>query len=213
MSHVNNCPRSCVLSCILNQLIGNLGLICDVLAADFIGSQAERTALSSASWALAPADRTNSSCSVVAWRITESSALNLIRMADQRGARTAAVGALSARDSNISHASRAIGRADAAANIMEAIVALWIPEVAPLFTARSTLVNLTSTSSIGIGLVTVGTIIAEACVMWAVLPAYWANTRESIFAVIKAKGTILFFAGWAIGERLTCSTSRCLLPA
>lgn len=161
MSHVNYCASCCVLSCIFHQLVGDLGLVCDVLAADLVSSQAERTALSRANGALPPADRTDSCCAVLARRIAESSALHLVLVADQRSACTAAVSALSARDANICHASRAVWRADTAADIMEAIVALGVPEVAPLFTVWSALMHFTGASSVGIWLVTVGTVVAE----------------------------------------------------
>ena len=81
---------------------------------------------------------------------------------------------------------------------MEAIVALGVPEVAPLFAVRSALMHLTGASTVGIGLVTVGTVVAETGVMRAILPADWANAREAIFAVIEAEGTVLFFASWAV---------------
>lgn len=58
---------------------------------------------------------------------------------------------------------------------MEALMALGIPEVAPLFAAWSALVHFTSTSSVGIRLVAVGSIVTEARVVWAVLPADGAN--------------------------------------
>ena len=161
MSHVNYSASCCVLSCIFHQLVGDLGFVCDVLTADLVGSQAERTALSCASGALSPADRTDSSCAMLAGRIAESSTLHLVLVADQRSASSAAVSAFSARDANICHASRAVWRADAAADIMETIMALGVPEVAPLFAAWTALMYLTGTSSVGIRLVTVGTVVTE----------------------------------------------------
>ena len=179
-------------------MVGDLGLVCNVLAADLVGSQAERTALSCASGALSPADRTDSCCAVIAGRIAESSALLLVFVADQRSASSTAVSAFSTRDANICHASWAVWRADAAADIMETIMAFGVPEVAPLFAAWTALMYLTGTSSVGIRLVTVGTIVTELFTCGAVLPADWANTRETIFAVIEAEGTILFLASWTV---------------
>lgn len=73
---------------------------------------------------------------------------------------------------------------------MEIIVALGVPEGAPLF-AASALVNLTSSTTICVWLVAVGAVIAEACVVRAVLPADWANTTVAALAVRVAKSTIL----------------------
>jgi hypothetical protein len=96
---------------------------------------------------------------------------------------------------------------------MEAFVALDVPEVAPLLAAWSALMDLTSASAIGIRLVAVGAIITETCVVWAVLPADWSDTAESILAVIEAESSILFFSGSAVGKRLTRGTASSLLPA
>mgnify|MGYP006922971080 FL=1 len=72
---------------------------------------------------------------------------------------------------------------------MEIIVALGVPEGAPLF-ASLALVHLTSSTAISVWLVAVGTVIAEACVVRAVLPADWANTAVAVLAVRVAKSTI-----------------------
>lgn len=85
-----------MLSCILNQLVGNLGLIGDVLAADLVGAQAKSAALFSASGALSPAKRADTVGAMIARRVAESSALDLILVADQRGASATAVSALGA---------------------------------------------------------------------------------------------------------------------
>ena len=112
---------------------------------------------------------------MLARRIAKSSTLDLVFMADQRRACATRVSALGARDANINHAGWAVRGADAAANIMEALVALGVPEVAPLFAAWSALVHFSGTSSVGIRLVAVCTIVTEARVVWAVLPADRAN--------------------------------------
>jgi len=69
---------------------------------------------------------------------------------------------------------------------MEAFVALDIPEIAPLFTAWSTLVDFTSTSTVSVRLIAVSSIVAETRVMGAVLPADGTNSRVAISAVIEA---------------------------
>ena len=213
MSRVNHCTSICVLSRILDQLVSNLGLVRDEVAADLVGTQAQRTALSGANWALTPANWADASCAVLARRIAKSSALYLIFVADQRGASSTGVGDLSARDANISHASRAVGRAHAASDIMEAFVALGVPEVAVFFTAWSALVDFASTSAVSVGLVAVSSIVAETRVVGAVLQADGANTRVAFFAVIEAEGSILLFASRAVRKRLTSRAAGGLLPA
>lgn len=175
MSQVNYCAVGGVLGCILDQLVSDLGFVSDVLAADLVSAQAKRTACLSASGTFTPADWTDSSCSVIAGWIAESAALYLILVADQRSASTTAVGALGARDADISHAGRAVRGADAAANIMEVLVALGIVEVTPFFTAWSALMDLACTSAIGIRFVAVGSIVTETRVVRAVLPADWTD--------------------------------------
>jgi len=127
---------------------------------------------------------------VLAGRVAESSTLDLVFVAGKRSASIAAVGVLGARDANIGHASGAVRRADAAANVVEAFVALGEPEGAPLL-AVATLVNLAGTTTVGIRLVAVGTVITEAAVVRAVLPADGTDTGEAILTVGVAKGTIL----------------------
>ena len=202
-----------MLSCILDQLVSDLGLVRDVLAADLIRAQAKRTALLGASGAFTPADWANSSCTVIARGIAESTALYLVLVADQRSTSSTAVGALGARDADISHAGRAVRRADAAANIMEGVVALGVVEVAPLFAAWSALMNLACTSAIGIWFIAVSSIVTEARVMGAVLPADWTDTREALLAAVEAKGAILLLAIRAVRKRLTSGATGSLLPA
>ena len=175
MGKVNQCAVGGVLSSILDQLISDLGFVSDVFAADLISAQAKRTACLGASGAFTPANWTNSRCSVIARWIAESAALYLILVADQRSASSTAVGALGARDADISHAGRAVRGADAAANIMEVLVALGIVEVAPFFAAWSALMDFTCASAISIGFVAVGSIVTETRVVWAVLPADWTD--------------------------------------
>ena len=96
---------------------------------------------------------------------------------------------------------------------MEAFVALGVPEVTPLLATRAALMDLTSTSTISIGLIAVCTVVTEFAIMGAVLPADWADTIKATLAVIKAKSTILFFAIWASRERFSRCAARDLLPA
>jgi len=65
---------------------------------------------------------------------------------------------------------------------MEVCVTTRVPESTPLF-AASTLVDLTSTTAIGFRLVAVGSVITEASVMGAVLPADGTNSIEASLAV------------------------------
>ena len=96
---------------------------------------------------------------------------------------------------------------------MEAVVALGIPEVAPLLAAWAALVNLTSTSAIGIRLVAVGSIITETSVMRALLPADWTNSGVAILAVVEAKSSVLLFTSGAVRQRLSSGTSGRFHPA
>jgi len=71
-----------VLGSILNQLVGNLGLIGDVLAANLVSAQTEWAALSGAGWALSPADSADALGAMVARRIAEGAALFLVCVAE-----------------------------------------------------------------------------------------------------------------------------------
>ena len=144
--------------------------------------------------------------------VAKSSTLYLILVTGQGSASCTAVRIFGARDANISHALGAVWGADAAANIMEAVVALGVPKGAP-FLAATALVNLASTATIGVRLVAVGTIVTELRVVRAVLPADWANSTEATLAVGVAEGTILLLIICAGGERLTSGTSIGFLPA
>ena len=145
--------------------------------------------------------------------IAQSSTLFLILVALKRFANFTAIGMLGTRDTNVSHTLRTVRRANAASNIMEAWVALDIPEVSPFLTVWSTVVNLTCSSSVGIRLVAVGSIITECFILGAVLPTDWAHTRVAIITVVVAEGTILLFVLRAGRERFSCSATSYLLPA
>jgi len=96
---------------------------------------------------------------------------------------------------------------------MEALVALGVVEVTPLLATWAALVNLTSTSAIGIRLVAVSSIVTEARVMWAVLPADGTDSREAFLAVIEAKSSILLLTGGAVRQGLSSSATSRFLPA
>lgn len=96
---------------------------------------------------------------------------------------------------------------------MEALVAFGVIESAPLLAAWTALVHFTSASAIGVRLVAVGSIVTEACVVGAVLPADGANSRVAILAVIEAKSSILLLAGGAIGQGLASSATSGFFPA
>ena len=144
--------------------------------------------------------------------VAKGATLFLILVADQRSASRAAVSVFRARDTNIGHLLRAVRRADAAADIMEVFVARGVPERAPLFAANA-LMDLTGATAVRVRLVAVGTIITEASVSWAVLPADGTDTTVAILAVRVAKGTILLLVFGAGGERLTGRATVGLLPA
>ena len=73
---------------------------------------------------------------------------------------------------------------------MEVVVALGVPHFAILFTSVAR-VNLSGSSTISVGLVTIGTVVTEAFILGAVLPTDWTNTRETVLAVRVAESAIL----------------------
>ena len=119
---------------------------------------------------------------MLAWCVAKSATLFLILVAGQRRASSATVGIFRARDANICHLLRAVRRADAAADIMEVIVALGVPESTELF-ATLHWMDLTGSTTIRVRLVAVSSIITEASIMRAILPAYGPNTTVAILAV------------------------------
>ena len=95
---------------------------------------------------------------------------------------------------------------------MESVMTLWIPQSTPLF-ATNALVDLTGTATISIWLVAVSSIIAEFRVLWAVLPADWANSGVTVLAVRIAKSSILLLVSWAGRKRLSSGAAVSLFPA
>jgi len=201
-----------VLRGINDELEGNFHFVGNVFAADFILTEAKGSALSSGRWAFTPADGTSTISAVIALGVAQSSALYLILVALKGSASCATVRVLGAGDANICHTLGAVGRAYAAADIMEALMASWVPKGSPLFTAMQ-LVDLACTSAIGIGLVAISTIVTELLIAGAVLPADGADTREASFTVGVAKSTILLLVLGARRKRLSSSAAISLLPA
>ena len=95
---------------------------------------------------------------------------------------------------------------------MEAFLAFRIEHLTVVLAAIAG-VDLASTSTIGVRFVAVGTVITEARLLGAVLPANWSNSREAILTVGVAEGTILLLISRAGRERLANSTAIRLLPA
>lgn len=212
MGDVDDGAGGCVLRSINDKLESDFDFVGNVLAADLILTETKGTALSCGGRAASPADGANTIGFMFALRVAKSSTLYLILVANERSASCAAVGVLGARDSNICHTLRAVWGADAAADIMEVIVAFRVPKSAP-FLASIALVHLSSTSAIGIRLVAVGSIIAEARVVGAVLPADGTDSRESGLAEGVAESAILILVLGAGRERLTSSAAIGFLPA
>ena len=194
-------------------MVSNLDLVGDIFAADLIHAKAKSTAFTSRRRAFAPTERSDTLSSVFARWIAQSSTLFLILFALKRLSNFTAVGMLRTGDTNVSHTLRAIRRANAASDIMEAWVALDVPEVSPFLTVRSTVVNLTGTSSVGIGLVAVGSVVTECFILGAVLPADWAHTRVAFITEVVAESTILLLVLWAGRERFSCCATSNLFPA
>ena len=193
-------------------MVCNLDLIGDIFAANLIHTETKSTALPSSRRAFAPTEGSDTCSSVVAMWIAQSSTLFLILAAFEGLADLAAIGMLRTGDTNVRHAFRTVRRADAASDIMEARVALDVPEVSPFLTVWSTVVNLTGSSTVGIGLVAVGTIVTELFTLGAVLPADGANTRITTITVVIAEGTILLLVLRAGRERFSCCATGHFLP-
>ena len=192
MSHVDHSAGSCVLCSVNNKLECNFDFVSNVLAADLVLAEAESAALLGGGRALTPADGANTVSAVLARRVAQGAALDLILVAGKGSASSAAVRVLGARDANIGHALGAVRRADAAANVVEALVAFGVPERSPLL-AVAALVHLAGTATISIRLVAVGTVIAEASVVGTVLPADGSDARVTTLAIWVTEGAILLF--------------------
>lgn len=168
--HVDHSAGSRVLCGINNKLECNFDFVSNVFAADLVLAEAKSATLLGGGRALAPADGANTVSAMLASRIAQSSTQDLVLVAGELSASSAAVRVLGARDANIGHVLGAVRRAYAAANVMEALVALGVPERTPLL-AVATLVHLAGSTTVSIGLVAVGSVIAETTIVRAVLPA------------------------------------------
>ena len=73
---------------------------------------------------------------------------------------------------------------------MEVLVALGMPQIAPLLAALA-FMHLTSTAAVCVRLVAVRAIIVEVSIMRTILPADRTNSAVSFLAVGKAKSAIL----------------------
>ena len=76
---------------------------------------------------------------------------------------------------------------------MEAFMAFRVPK-STVFLAVCTLMNLTSTAAISIGFVAIGTIVVEASVVRAVLPADRTDSAVVLLTLRVAEGSILLLA-------------------
>ena len=124
-------------------MVSNLDLVGDIFAANLIHAKAKSTTFTSRRRAFAPTERSDTFRSMLARWIAQGSTLFLILVALKGFANFTAIGMLSTRDTNISHTTRTVRRANAASHVVEAWVALDIPEVSPFLTVGSTIVNLT----------------------------------------------------------------------
>ena len=95
---------------------------------------------------------------------------------------------------------------------MEVFMACGVPERSPLFAALA-LMDLAGSTAIRVRLVAVCTVVTEAGVGRAVLPADWANAAVAILAVRVAKSAVLLVICGAGGERLAGCATVGLLPA
>ena len=196
---------------IYGELESNFDLIGDILTADIIFTKAERAALFGALGARAPANGSHTVGTILASRVAQSTALYLFLVALQRFFFLCSrVGKSRTAGTNIYHSSRAVWRADTAADIMIVFVAFGVPERTPLF-CTFVLMDLTSASAVGIRLAAVITIFEER--FWAVLPAIWSITMISFPTNWIAYSTMPFQAFWALGHGLSNSATGSSLPA
>jgi len=182
------------------------------LVAGLAWSQAESTTLGGAGWAASPADWADAISLIRAVWVAEGSGLNKLGWADEwlGVSDVSVVRALGAGDANVIHAGWAVWRADAAANVVVVLSALWVPEGAPLL-ALWLLLNVTSTSSVGSWLVAEGSVVEEF--LWAEFPADLTIWLVSVLAWGDAVISDSYFAGWASALVDTNATAIGLLPA
>ena len=183
----------------------------DVITAILVWSEAEgATASRCASRAMAPADRTDAIGIMLTRRVAQTRIILLLRSAGEWSSSCSAIRVLGARDADVSHATRAVGRADAAGNIVEIFTAFRVPQEAPLLTVVA-LMGGSSATTIRARLIAESSIVPE--LTWAVLPADGTHTVVSIPAPRVAKRTILLLVSRAAGDRLTDTAAIRLYPA
>ena len=202
-----------VLCGIQDELVGDFGLIGDVVAADFIRTQAQRAAWLRLSRALAPADRADAISVVQARRIAQSAAKLLVCVAGQLLAVLTTVGVLGAGGTNIRHSGGAVWRANAASNVVETGEALGEPMDSPFLAVRGAIVHLATATAISIRLEAVSTIVTEAFFLWAVLPADRADTSVASLARTVAESAIFLHSLRTGAQRLAYSATGSLSPA
>jgi len=112
-------------------------------------------------------------------RVTEASVVLQFRLADQDSADATAVPTLVARHANVVHAFGAVGRADAAARVVEALVALGVPKAGILLAAIA-LLGLARATAVILGLLAVVGVITP--VGGAILQAAVEFTRVAFIA-------------------------------
>jgi hypothetical protein len=112
-------------------------------------------------------------------RVAEASVVLQFRLADQDGAGATVGPILVARHANVVHAFGAVGRADAAARVVEALVALGVPEAGILLAAIA-LLGLARAAAVIFGLLAVVGVITP--VGGAILQAAVEFTRVAFIA-------------------------------
>ena len=184
----------------------------NILVAGLAWSQAEGSALGCSGWAASPADWADAISFIRAVWVAEGAGLNKLAWADEwcGVSDVSVVGALSAGDANVVHAGWAVWRADAAANVVVVLSALWVPEGAPLL-ALWLLLNVTSTSSVGGWLVAEGSVVEEF--VWAEFPADLTIWLVAVLAWGHAVISDSYLTGWASALVDTNATAISLLPA
>lgn len=150
----------------------------------------EVTAGGCASWAVTPADRTNTTSAVVAWFVAQACLLLLVFGAGQYFAHASPVGVFMAGNPDVGHSQLAIRGAHATSEVVETITAYWVPEKTVLFTNRcfcetSVVGCVADAAAIGVWLSAVSSVITEAS--GAFLPAHGSVAAVTFFALVVAQ--------------------------
>lgn len=127
---------------------------------------------------------------------------------------------LCAGNANIGHTRRAIGRANAACDVVEIGLALGVVKGSPLLATELRIVtnavifvpkSIADTSSVSLRFVAESAIVSEP--VGAVLPADWTDSVKSFSTERIAESTILFLAISAGSDDFSDSTTVSILPA